>query len=109
MHADHQIFLDAIAAKRRLSVRFFNRKLDQEMVRICAPLDFGPLRGATDTEPRYQLWDLEGKRKPLNLPVLEADVVSMTPLDDTFEPAEIITWAFKPGAWVIPRDWAEFS
>ena len=109
MHADHQIFLDAIAAKRRLSVRFFNRKLDQEMVRICAPLDFGPLRGATDTEPRYQIWDLEGKRKPLNLPVLEADVVSMTPLDDTFEPAEIITWAFKPGAWVIPRDWAEFS
>ena len=21
----------------------------------------------------------------------------------------IITWAFKPNAWRIPRDWAEFS
>ena len=109
MHADHQIFLDAIAAKRRLSVTFFNRKLGREMVRICAPLDFGPLRGASDTEPRYQLWDLEGKKKPLNSPILEGDIVKMTPLEETFDPAAIITWAFKPGAWLVPRDWAEFS
>ena len=109
MHADHQTFLDAIAAKRRLSVQFFNKKLGREMTRICAPLDYGPLRGASDTEPRYQLWDLEGQRKPLNIPLLEADIVKMTPLDETFDPAAIITWAFKPGAWLVPRDWAEFS
>jgi hypothetical protein len=109
MHADHQVFLDAIAAKRRLSVRFFNQKLGREMVRICAPLDFGPLRGGVDAAPRYQFWDLDGRRKPLNIPVLAADLVSMTLLDETFKPAEIITWAFKPKAWLVPRDWAEFS
>jgi hypothetical protein len=109
MHADHQVFLDALAAKRRLSVRFFNQKLGREMVRVCAPLDYGPLRGASDATPRYQFWDLEGRRKPLNLPVLAADLVSMTPLEETFDPAAIITWTFKPKAWHIPRDWAEFS
>jgi hypothetical protein len=109
MHADHQIFLDAIAAKRQLLVRFFSKKEARELSRRCAPLDFGPLRGSVDAEPRYQLWDLEGKRKPLNLPLVASDVLSMTPLDETFDPAAIITWAFKPNAWAIPRDWAEFT
>ena len=109
MHADHQVFLDAIAAKRKLSVRFFDRKRNKERVVTCAPLDFGPLRGELEPVDRYQLWDLEGKRKPLNIPLLPADVVTMTPLDDSFDPAAIITWAFKPGAWRVRRDWAEFS
>jgi hypothetical protein len=57
----------------------------------------------------YQLWDLEGKKKPFNLALAEADIVSMTPLAETFEPAEIITWAFKPKSWHVERDWADFS
>lgn len=109
MHADHQAFLDAIASKRRLSVRFFSRKEKQERTRICAPLDYGPLRGALDIAPRYQLWDLEGKRKPLNIAVLAEDLLAVTPLEETFDPADIITWAFKPNAWHVPRDWGTFS
>jgi hypothetical protein len=109
MHAEHQIFLDALHAKRRLAVRFFSRKEKSELVRTCAPLDMGPLRGATDGADRYQFWDLLGKRKPLNHAVLEADLIAMTPLDETFDPAEIITWVFKPGAWTVPRDWGAFS
>lgn len=109
MHADHQIFLDAIAQKRRLAVRFFSKKEGRELMRTCAPLDYGPLRGSVDTAPRYQLWDLEGKRKPFNLPLVASDILAMTPLDDTFDPAAIITWSFKPNAWAVPRDWAEFS
>lgn len=109
MHADHPIFLAALAGRRRLSVRFMNHKLGKELVRVCAPLDYGPLRGAKDGTPRYHLWDLEGKRKPLNLPLLADDIRSMILQEETFDPATIITWAFKPGAWQVPRDWAEFS
>ncbi len=109
MHADHQVFLDALTSKRRLSVRFFSKKLDRELTRVCAPLDYGTLRGAAEEVEHYQLWDLEGKRKPLNLALKGADILAMTMLDETFEPAEIITWAFKPNAWKLPRDWAEFS
>jgi hypothetical protein len=109
MHADHQVFLDALVAKRRLSVRFFSKKEGRELTRICAPLDYGPLRGAAEPTEHYQLWDLEGKRKPLNITLVADDIRGMTPLDETFEPAKIITWAFKPNAWRLPRDWAEFS
>jgi hypothetical protein len=109
MHADHQTFLDAIAARRRLSVQFSSRKENRERVRVCAPLDLGPLRGAIDGIDRYQFWDLQAKHKPYNLALVEQDIVKMTMLEETFEPADIITWAFKPGAWRIPRDWAAFS
>lgn len=109
MHPQHTIFLDAIAHKRRLSVRFFDKKTGKERTRVCAPLDFGPLRGATDTRDRYQLWDLEGKRKPLNIPLLEEDMLEITALDATFDPADIVTWAFKPGSWKIAREWGTFS
>src|SRR4051794_10816899 len=115
MHADHQVFLDALIAKRRLSVRFMSKGGgkgggdSREVTRICAPLDYGPLRGAAEPTDHYQLWDLEGKRKPLNITLLDTDILAMTVLDETFEPAEIITWAFKPNAWRLPRDWAEFS
>lgn len=109
MHADHQLFLDALIAKRRLSLRFHSKKEGRELTRICAPLDYGPLRGAVEPTNHYQLWDLEGKRKPLNRAVLATDIVSMTLLAETFDPAAIITWRFKPNAWSVPRDWAEFS
>ena len=109
MHPSHSLFLDAIAAKRRLSVRFVSRKEGQELVRVCAPLDYGPLRGALVVADHYQLWDLEGKKKPHNLALLASDIVAMTPLEETFDPAAIITWAFKPGAWQVARDGGEFS
>ncbi len=109
MHASHATFLEAIAAKRRLSVRFFSRKEGRELTRTCAPLDFGPLRGAQPPVDHYQLWDLERKRKPLNIALLEGDIVSMTVLDETFEPRDIVTWAFKPRAWHVPRDGAELG
>lgn len=109
MHPSHAIFLDAIAARRRLSVRWFNRKEGRELVRVCAPLDYGPLRGAVDPMDHYQLWDLEGKRKPHNVAVTAEDLRALTPLEETFDPAAIVTWKFKPGAWRIARDWGEFS
>jgi hypothetical protein len=109
MHPDHQVFLDALAAKRRVSLRFFSKKERREMTRVCAPLDYGPLRGAAEPTAHYQLWDLEGKRKPLNIAVAAEDVRSITSLDAPFDPAAIITWKFKPKAWHIERDWGELS
>lgn len=108
-HPDHQTFLDALASKSKLSVRYFHKKEKRELVQICAALDFGPLRGADEKLEHYQFWDLEAKKKPKNRAVLPSDVVSMTRIEGSFEPAEIITWTFKPGAWRIARDWGEFS
>ena len=54
-------------------------------------------------------WDLEAKRPPYNVTVLPDDLKSLTVLDEPFDPASIIRWAFKPNAWSVARDWGEFS
>jgi len=109
MHAGHQVFLDALAQKRQVEIRFFHAKEKKELVRVCAPLDFGPLRGTSDGLDRYQLWEMNGKRKPFNVAVLPADLLEIKVLDETFEPEAIITWAFKPNAWSVKREWGPFS
>ncbi len=109
MHAAHQVFLDAITERRQLSVTFVSKKDGREQTRICAPLDYGPLRGGLDQAPRYQLWDLDGKRKPFNVVLAADEIMSITLLAETFDPATIVTWAFKPGAWHIQRDWGDLS
>lgn len=109
MHVDHAAFLEALAEKRQVTVTFFHAKEKRERTLTCAPLDFGPLRGARDQTAQYQLWDLGAKRAPYNVTILPDDVRSITPLDATFEPADIIKWAFKPNAWAVARDWGRFS
>lgn len=109
MTVDHQMFLDAIAQKRRVSIRFIHPKEKREQSCICAALDFGPLRGSSDKLDRYQLWNLEGRKRPFNLALLPDEILEMKLLEDTFSPAEIISWVFKPGCWSVPRDWGSFS
>jgi hypothetical protein len=109
MHDAHPIFLEALHSKHRLCVCFFHKKEGVEVTRVCAPLDYGPLRGAKHVADVYQLWDLEAKRKPYNLAVAPDDVRSLKALPDTFDLTSIITWTFKPHAWHIKRDWGDFS
>ncbi len=109
MHADHALFLGALETKHLVTVTFFHAKEGRERTATCAPLDFGPLRGAQDRRPRYQLWDVGAKRPPFNVTTLPEDLRAITVLETTFDPAEIIRWDFKPNAWSHPRDWGAFS
>lgn len=109
MHADHANFLEALEHKRHVTVTFFHVKEQRERTLTCAPLDFGPLRGSHDQKGRYQLWDVNAKRPPFNVSFMPDDLRTITVLDTTFEPAEIIKWAFKPNAWNVARNWGEFS
>lgn len=109
MHADHATFLAALETKHHVTVTFFHTKEGRERVVTCAPLDFGPLRGAHDTQPRYQLWRVDAKRPPFNVTILPSELRSVVALDTTFDPADIVRWAFKPNAWSHARDWGAFS
>lgn len=108
MHADHALFLGALETKHHVTVIFLDKD-GREQTATCAPLDFGPLRGAHDTTPRYQLWDVAAKRPPFNVTILPDDVRAIAALESTFEPADIIRWKFKPNGWSHPRDWGAFS
>lgn len=107
MHADHEVFVSAIHSRSKLRLTFFSKEDRAERIRICAPFDFGPLRRAKDQSDRYHFWNYDGDKKAHSLSISGEQVISMTTLEESFDPAEIVTWS--PTAWRIPRDWGAHS
>ena len=49
MHKDHDIFIDGIDNRNRVTLTFDSKEdSGAQLVRSCAPMDFGPSRRAKD-------------------------------------------------------------
>ena len=71
------------SSRRSVSVQF--RDKTGAPSHACAPLDYGPLCGATDQADRYQLWDLEGKAGSRSTsPSTTPTSLAVPALDETF-------------------------
>lgn len=102
-------FIAAIHSKQKVSITFYSKEDQGNIARICAPIDFGPSRKFKDGIDRFHVWDYfpDGGKKPHPIPLEQSQIKSMTVLDETFDPAEFITWS--PIAWHVQRDWGRFS
>lgn len=108
-HRDHTTFIDAIHAKRRLSVRFFSDQDGERVTRKCAPFDHASSRSAHDPVLRYHFHDFTSPDGPHTLSLRREKILSMTALVETFEPAEIVRWSTREHRWTVPRDWGAQS
>ena len=102
-------FIEAIHAKRKLRLTFYSQEDGRNLVRTCAPMDYGPSRRAKDKSDRYHLWDYDSDTKHHTLSLLPQQVVSIEMLSDTFDPAEFITWNTSASPWFVQRNWDSFS
>lgn len=109
MHRDHPTFLNALYTRHRLQVTFVSKEDGGSLVRTCAPMDFGPSRRAKDGADRYHLWDYDSDTKPHPISLSMAQIVRMDALDETFDPAEFVTWDLSRSPWILPRDWGHLS
>ncbi|MXV50344.1 hypothetical protein GS399_05115 [Pedobacter sp. HMF7647] len=108
MIKDHDTFIAAIHAKTKIRVTFFSKEDGLNLVRVCAPLDYGPFRRATDQSKNYyHFWDYESDKKNHNLPIYHDRIISLQFLEDRFLPSEFVTWASCK--WFIVRDWGQHS
>jgi hypothetical protein len=111
MHPDHDTFISAIGDRTKVVLTFVSKEdAGLRLVRTCAPMDYGPSRRANDQSDRYHFWDYDsdspGGRHTLGL--LPGQVVSIEGSNQSFDPAEFVTWS-PPYNWFWPRDWGEFS
>lgn len=109
MHPDHQTFVQAIHSKRKLTLTFFSKEDGRHLVRMCAPMDFGPSRRARDRTDRYHFWDYESDTKNHTLSLLPRQISQIELTRDYFDPVEFITWDIIKSRWFLPRDWGSFS
>jgi hypothetical protein len=109
MHPDHEVFLDALHAKRKVQLTFYSAEDAGQLVRLCAPMDFGPSRRAKDGLDRYHFWDYSSDTKPHALSLLPNRILRIEALDESFDPAEFVTWDLARSPWFTPRDWRAYS
>jgi len=100
------LFVNAIHTKRKLRVTFFSKEDGGNLVRNCAPMDYGPSSRAKEKNDRFHLWDYGSDKGKHTLSLPPEQIVNMEVLDDGFSPAEFVTWTPK---WIVTRDWGAFS
>jgi hypothetical protein len=102
MHRDHQVFIAAIRNTKKIRLQFFSKEDKRELIRTCAPLDFSPSRRAKDQSDRYHCWNYDSDVKRHTLSLLPIQVISITELNEVFDPTDIVTWT---PSWTIARPW----
>lgn len=104
---DHGEFVRCLRERRCVRIAFLSAK-DGGAVRerVCAPMDFGPDRRASDKRDRYHFYDLDSKHP---IKKFADEVVRFEPLDRTFDPAQFVTWDVRATPWFLKRDWGAYS
>lgn len=109
MHSDHNVFVRGIREKKKIQLTFFSKEDRSTLIRLCAPMDYGPSRRAKDKSDRYHFWDFESDEVEHVLSLLPNQIVRIEPSEDSFEPAEFIGWDTQENPWFLARDWGQFS
>lgn len=102
-----QVFLQAIAEKKLLSIKF-NSSEKGIIERICVPFDFAPSSRAANKADRYQVYDLNSPTGQHNLAILPEQIISIKILEEMFHPSAYVNWP-SPYKWEIQRDWGIYS
>jgi hypothetical protein len=102
-------FIQAIQSKKKVRISFNSIEDQRLIVRKCAPMDYGPSRRAQIKNDRYHLWNYEGDTKFHSLSINPERISKLEVLDETFDPAEFVTWNTTQSKWFIPRDWGKYS
>jgi hypothetical protein len=102
-------FIAAIHSKNKIQLTFYSKEDGSQIVRTCAPMDFGPSRRATDKTPRFHFWDYDSDTKSHTLSLLPNQVVKITVLSQTFEPQDFVTWSAASSPWFVARNWGSCS
>lgn len=106
MHGDHDTFILAIEARQKVKLVFFSKEDARQVVRTCAPMDYGPSKRTGDGFARYHLWDYDSPDRPHTLSLRAEQIVSIQATGDYFDPSEFVTW---PPQWSHPRNWGPYS
>jgi len=83
----HVQFLEAINAKRKISVRFYSHADGGTLDRICAPLNYG-LGDAHDGLNRYWFWDYASNTGTHTIGLVPKQIEDLRLLGELFDLAD---------------------
>jgi len=106
MIPNHPQFIEAIAEKKKVWVRFYSTADNGVLEHVCAPMDYGPGGDTHDGLNRYWLWDYASNAGSHTLGLAPQQIVDLQVLGEVFDPAD---FGVRSSPWFIPRDWGAQS
>ncbi len=108
MHKDHDNFVEAICATKKIRLIFFDN--DKHLTaKTVVPLDYVPGQRATDLSSCYQFWDFEVGAHGTPLMLQPEQIQSMEVDKETFNPEDFVNaFAYERKGWrhfFIQRNW----
>lgn len=103
------ILVNAIIAKKMVSVRFYSKEDGIVQQRRCAPLDVGPSRRARIKNDRFHFWDYDSDEGSHVLSLNPEQVIEINTLEEKFIPENIVNWDTNKSPWFVKRDWGTRS
>jgi len=93
MIPNHPKFLEAIADKKKVGVKFYSTADSGVVDRICAPISYGLGNDNSDGLNRYWLWDYASTGGSHVLGLLPPLILDIQVLGEVFDPAGFIVAA----------------
>ncbi len=90
-------FLQARQVKHKIRITFHPKADAHTLMRICAPLDYGP--GKVDQSDHFHVWADESVSGGHLLSLKPEQVVRIDILDEEFDPTDFM--------WFLSRDWGQ--
>lgn len=98
-------FIGAIHARRKVRIRFFSKEVGAYITRTCAPMDYGRSRSAVDFRNKFHILDCESGDKPTPFALDGSHIEELLVLNETFNPAELVSPDQIQSSWIVKRDW----
>jgi len=105
MATHYEVLILSINGKKLVNVKC-DTKEKGIIERLCVPFDHGPSRRYKDGLDRFHFYDLDSPDGKHNLSILLEQIISIELLDDSFDPADYVTWTPN---WIVKRDWGIYS
>lgn len=99
-------FIESIHNLKKIRLTFYSKEDGRPLVRLIAPMDYGPSRRAKNKDNRFHCWDYESDQANHVLSLLPNQIIDMEFLDESFHPSEFVTWTCN---WFVTRNWGRFS
>ena len=92
-------FRQALQGKNKIRITFYSKEDQHTLVRIGAPLEYGPGKSAKDRSDRLHVWADESVSGAQLLSLNPEQVRRLDILDEVFDPDDFI--------WFLARDWGQ--
>lgn len=106
---DHNVFIQAVNERRKIIVTYLNEEDNFVKSGHLVPMDCSCDYVGKEYFDCYQFWDYQKGFDSFPVVLSSEQILNIKFDEESFDPAEFVTWDLSQLPWCLKRDWGLFS